>query len=117
MHFKRKFNQLIDQFAEGYAAGFPEFRIHADGSETGNGVDFVQKELAAFFLQEEIHASHSGEFQRPKRVDSESLDFLRLRGLQISGNHQLRAFLEILRGVVVEFAVRHDFAGDGSLGS
>jgi len=41
--------------------------------------------------------------------------FFDLRGLELGGNQELRAFLEIFRGVIVEFAVRDDFAGDRRL--
>ena len=38
-----------------------------------------------------------------------------MRGFELGGDQELRAFLEIFRGVVVEFAVRDDFAGDRRL--
>ena len=81
----------------------------------GNGVDFVQEEFAAFLFQEEIHARHSGKFQRAERFHRQRLNFLHLRGLQVRGNQQLRAVFQIFRGVIVEFAMRHDFARHGGL--
>ena len=39
--------------------------------------------------------------------------FIYLRGLELRGNQQLRAFFEIFCGVIVEFAVRDDFTGYG----
>ncbi len=113
--FESQLDEFVDQFAEGNAAGFPELGIHADGSEAGDGVYFVEIDLAAFFLQEEIDAGHAAEFEGAKCGDGILLDFLHLRGLELGGNQKLRAFFEIFRGVIVKFAVRDDFAGDRCL--
>src|SRR5258708_4148663 len=110
--FEGQGDELVDEFAEGNAAGFPELRVHADGSEAGDGVHFVEIDFAAFFLQEKIDAGHTAEFEGAKRLDGVVLDFLHLRGLEVGGNQELRAFFQIFCGVVVKFAVGDDFAGD-----
>ncbi len=38
-----------------------------------------------------------------------------MRGLEVGGNEEFCAFLEIFRGVIVELAVRNDFTGDAGL--
>src|SRR4029077_20460860 len=91
----------------------PHFREHADGSEAWDGVDLVEIDLAGFFLQEKIDAGHAAEFERAESFYGVLLDFLRLRGLEFGGNHDLRTLFEILSGVIVKFAVRDDFAGHG----
>src|SRR4029077_9652787 len=89
----------------------PHFREHADGSEAWDGVDLVEIDLAGFFLQEKIDAGHAAEFERAESLYGVLLDFLHLRGLEFGGNHDLRTLFEILRGVIIKFAVRDDFAG------
>src|SRR5260370_23433692 len=76
--FEGEFDQFVDELAKGDAAGFPEFGVHADGSEAGNGIHFVEIDLAAFFLEKEIDAGHAAEFQRAKSVYRVLLDFLDL---------------------------------------
>src|SRR5713226_8521276 len=75
---KRELNQLVNQIAEGDSARFPEFRIHADGGEAGYSIYFVEINLSAFFLEEEIHARHAAQFQSAKRIHGELLNFFYL---------------------------------------
>ena len=108
-------DEFVEELGEGEAAGFPEFGIHADGSETGDGVHFVEIDFSAVFLEEKIDASHAVEFEGAKGLDGEVLEFFDLGGFQSGGDEELRALLEIFCGVVVELVVGDDFAGDGSL--
>src|SRR5579859_5467939 len=69
VNFHREFNQLVNKFTEGNSACFPKFWIHADGGEAWNRVHFVQVQLPALFLEEEVDARHSREFERAECVD------------------------------------------------
>ena len=51
-----------------------------------------------------------------KGCDGQLLDFFGFGFAQLGGNDQLRAFIEILGGVVVEFFARDDLARDRSCG-
>jgi len=113
--FEGQLDELVDELGEGDAGGFPEFGVHADGSETGNGVHFVEIDFPAVFFEEEIHASHAVEFEGAKGFDRVLLEFFDFHGFEFGGNQKLRAFFEVFGGVVVELAVRDDFAGDGGL--
>ncbi len=48
---------------EGDAAGFPEFGVHADGSEAGDGVHFVEIDFSTYFSEKKIDAGHAAEFE------------------------------------------------------
>src|SRR5262249_34425843 len=102
MDFHCKVYQFVNQLAKRNPARFPEFRIHADGREARNRIYFVQKEFSALFLEEEIHARHAGKFERAERADSEFLDLLDLRGLELCWNQKFRSLLQIFRGVIVK---------------
>ena len=97
------------------AGGFPEFRVHADGGEAGDGVDFVQQNAPGAVLEEKVHAGHAQAFERAERAHGVFLKFFHLRLGELRGNQQARAFLEIFRGVIVKFAVRDDLAGNRTL--
>src|SRR5258708_12539125 len=102
--FEGQGDQLVDQPAGGNAAGFPEFWVHADGSEAGDGVYFVEIDLAAFFLEEESHAGHAAEFERAECIYRVLLDFLHLRGLDPAGEQQLRSLFQLFSSVAAKFS-------------
>src|SRR5215469_2607881 len=81
VHFESQIDQFADQFAEGNSARFPQFWIHADRGEAGDGVRLVQIQLTPFFFEKEVDTSHTGELQRAKGFDCERLDFCDLRWL------------------------------------
>src|SRR6185312_15729068 len=54
-----QFDQPVNELSVGDAGVFPHLRIHADGSEAGDGVDLVDVEFAGRFFAEEIDAAHS----------------------------------------------------------
>ena len=78
--FEGQCDEFVDELGEGNAAGFPEFGVHADGSEAGDGVHFVEIDFAAVFFQEKIDASRAFEFEGAKRLDGEVLKFFDLGG-------------------------------------
>src|SRR3990172_7212463 len=53
-------DQTIDECVDGDSTCLPEFRVHADGSEAGNGIDLVHTQLAVRACQKEIDASNGG---------------------------------------------------------
>jgi hypothetical protein len=57
--FEGQLDEFVDELGEGNAAGFPEFGVHADGGEAGDGVHFVEIDFSAFFSKEKIDASHA----------------------------------------------------------
>src|ERR1700741_234567 len=79
--FEGERDETVDQFAEGDAAGFPELGIHADGSEAGDGVHFVEIDLSALLFQEEIDAGHAAQLQGAKGGYGQILKFFDLGGL------------------------------------
>src|SRR5260370_39653503 len=89
--FESQFDQLVDEFAEGNAAGFPELWIHADGSEAGDGVHFIEIDLATLFLEEEVHSGHAASLESAKSIYRILLDFFDLRGLEIGATQELSA--------------------------
>ncbi len=42
--FKGKFNESVDEIAIRDSGVFPQFWVHRNGREPGNGVDFVAQE-------------------------------------------------------------------------
>src|SRR5713226_1415805 len=92
---ERKLDELVDEIAEGDSARFPELWIHADGGEAWDGIYFVEINLSAIFLEEEIHARHAAQFQRAKRIHGELLKFFYLRRFQLCRNQELRTFFQI----------------------
>ena len=52
---------------------------HGDGGHAGEGVDFVQQQLAGFFFQKEIHAAKPCAVNRLECLNCQLLNFSRLR--------------------------------------
>ena len=74
-------SSLSSRSRKGMPAGFPEFRVHADRGEAGDGVDLVEEEFSAgAFLEEEVDAGHAAQFERAKGLDREFLNRFDLRG-------------------------------------
>ena len=114
MQFERQFNQTIDEPGIGESGGFPELRVHADGRETGNGVEFVDENFSGAAFEEEIAACHAGSIDRAKRANRVVLKNADLLSREWGGNHQPRAFFQVLSRVIVELTMRHNLAGNRS---
>src|SRR5581483_10478778 len=56
---ERQLDQPVDQLTERQPAMLPHFRIHADRSEAGNGVDLVDIELPCGIFKKKVHACHA----------------------------------------------------------
>src|SRR5260370_21540691 len=105
VHLESELDELVNEFAEGNATGFPHFWVHDDRGEARYGVHFVEIDFAAFLLEEEIHAGHTAQFQRAKRIDRILLNLFYLRRSELRGDQELRAFFQIFCSVIIEFAV------------
>ena len=93
---------------------FPHFRIHADGSKPGNGVDLVDIEFAGGALQQKIDARHPFAIDGLIAGDGEALHLCGLLGRQIgAGNRSSWRVQKIFVFVIVKFARRKDLARDG----
>src|SRR5271156_4049688 len=114
MQLNRQLDQPINQLRIRQSGGFPQLRIHADGGEARNGVQFVHVNLAGALLKEEIAARHPRAVNRAERSHRIILKYSHLRLRQFSRDQQLRALFQIFRLVIVIFAMRHDFARYGS---
>ena len=64
-------------------------------------------------IQEEIAAGHTGAVDRAKGANGVILKCGDLFLRQLRGNDELRAAFEIFCRVIVVFAMRDDFAGNG----
>lgn len=53
-----KVYQFRNQGLLGHPAQFPQLRVHADGSEAGQRIDFVDEHFPVW-LQEEVHAAQA----------------------------------------------------------
>ena len=56
----RRASGPVNQPGVGQAGGFPEFGVHADAGEAGDGVDFVQVDRAGDLIDKEIDPGHAG---------------------------------------------------------
>ena len=81
--------------------------------KSGDRVDLVQQNFSSAVLEEKIHAGQAQAFECSESPYGVFLEPFHLCFGQLRGNQESRAFLEILRCVIVEFAVWDDFAGDG----
>jgi len=90
--FERQFDQFVDQIPKRDAASLPHLWIHTDRRKAGDGVHFVQENLAAFFFQKEIDAGQAAQFQGAECGYGELLDLFQLCRFQLRRNQQLRAF-------------------------
>src|SRR3954447_26855867 len=50
-------DEAADQIRVGPTSRGPEFRVHADGGESGHGIDLVEIDLPVLGIHEEVHAS------------------------------------------------------------
>src|SRR5579875_139495 len=64
MPFQSQRNELIDQLGVRNATAFPHLRIHADGGEPRQGIDFVDEQLPVLPVAKKIHARQSGTLYR-----------------------------------------------------
>ena len=114
--FLREGDQGVEEFRIGNAAGGHEARVHADVGEAGNGVDFVERDGAGGFVDEEVDAGHA--FAAEMVVGGECcLPDLLLQWFGYAGR-----YVELCRAgyvfvvEVVEFFDGFDFAADGGDG-
>src|SRR5580700_4673496 len=94
MFSHRELDQAIDQFSVRNSRSFPQFRIHADGSEAGDGVDLVEVDAPAGLFQKEIDARHAPAFQATERTDSVLLKAPHLHFRKLCRNVEPRAFFQ-----------------------
>src|SRR5580704_10320660 len=76
-------DQTIDQRRVREAARFPHFRIHTDGSKSGNGIDLVDEQFSSCRLQQKIDASHPFALDSLIAGDGEPLNLGGLFGREI----------------------------------
>src|ERR1700730_9056277 len=114
VQFEREFDQPINEPGIRESRGFPEFRVHADGRETRDGVEFVDKNLPTAAFEKEIAAGHSDAIDRAEGAHCVVLKSDHLLPGQWRGNHEPRAFFQVLGGVIVELAMRYNLAGNRS---
>src|SRR5215469_14134934 len=108
---KSELNQTIDELRIGEACGGPQLGIHADRGKAGHGVDFVQVDLAGLGIHQEIHAREPRAVHCAEGGNGQFPHLLGLRFGQLRRNDELRAFIKILCGVIVELLAGHDFSG------
>lgn len=90
-------DESIDEFGIRDAACFPEFRVHADFCEAGNGVYLVDVQLP-FLGEEKIHASHAFAGERSERADRKLLNLFCDARRNACGDFEPRAVrVEIFR--------------------
>src|SRR2546430_11623490 len=83
-------------------SGLPHFRVHADRSESGNGVYFVEIDFAGGPLKEEIDAGHAAELQGAESFYSVFLNRFDLLALEHRGDEDLRNLFQGFCRVIVE---------------
>src|SRR6185369_10706950 len=106
-------DETADQFRVGQTSRGPEFGVHADGGESGHGIDLVQINFAVLGVHEEVHASEARTINRFEGSDGQLANLPGLRFAELGGNEQLGAFVEVLGVVVVKFLGRYDLARKG----
>ena len=106
-------HQPIDQLRQRNARFFPQFGIHRNRRETGQGVDFV--EVDARIVHQEIHPRKARAADGGKSAHRDFADPVALRSRHLRVQDQLGAVFEVFVGVVVKLLARHDFTNTRSL--
>src|SRR5580658_2458986 len=100
--FDAELNQAVDQVGISQSRSRPQLGVHADGGETRHGIDLVQENLPRFRVHQKIYTRQAGTIHSLERGNRELLNSFCFRLGQFRGDDQLRTFVDILRGVVVE---------------
>ena len=80
--FQGEVYQFVHKLVEAYAGGFPQ--VEREG--TGNGVDFVDVDVAAFTVDHKIDTGDSVARQYPKRFAGKELYPCGIFGREVGGN-------------------------------
>lgn len=99
---------LLEVVSKAVTVMLQQFREHGDGSHAGEGIDFVQQDLA-IFRQEEVDARQVGQFQLTERLEGILVDCIFLRLGQAFGLEAGRrvAGAAVLLFIGVELVLRH----------
>src|SRR5260370_41603403 len=62
--FEGEFDEAVDALRVGQTGRFPQLGVHADGSEAGNRVEFVDGDFSIRTVEEEIAARHASSLDR-----------------------------------------------------
>ena len=109
-------DEPVDEVCVRNAAGLPEFRVHADLGEAGDGVDLVNDDLSVV-PEKEIHSCHSFAAKDFECLDRGRLDLLNDLGRKFRGNLQDRSvFVQILGLVGIKLVLGNDLSGRGGNG-
>src|SRR5262249_55611398 len=110
MELEGQLDQTVDELRVRKAGSLPEFGVHADRGETGNGVEFVDVDFSVLAIEEKVATSHSGAVDGEEGAHGIVLKRSDLFFAERGGDHELGALFEIFGGVIVILAVRNDFS-------
>src|SRR5207302_4023799 len=73
MPLDREPNEAVNQIRVSESGGRPQLGIHADGRESGHSIDFIDVNLFALRVHEEVYARQAGAFHGAKGGDGQLL--------------------------------------------
>src|SRR5438105_2634569 len=111
----RKIDELRQKLLVTNPRRFPQFRIHANRSETGDRIQFVEEKFSAYPIKEQVDSSHPFALQHSESFSPELLRALCLVWVKLRRDNQCGAVLiQILRLVRIEFMRRVDLTRDAN---
>src|SRR5260221_4732824 len=108
--FERKLDESVDQLRHGQPAVLPHLRVHADGGESGNGIDLVDVEAAGRRFEQEVDARHTAALHGEIAFHRQSTEIVGLLGRDAGGQLDLGLVQQVLVFVIVELARLEDFS-------